>query len=124
MEERSRDRVLSSAELSEVWQACEGLGEFGTIVRLLMLTGQRREEVAGMRWSELDLGKGLWSLPAERTKNRRPHDVPLSAEALALIMAVPGARAREAQRRGAAARPALWRGRRSVLRLVEREGEA
>ena len=72
----SRDRVLSDAELSEIWNAC-GDGEFGHIVKLLILTGQRREEVAGMAWSEIDLDKALWSIPASRTKNHRPHDVPL-----------------------------------------------
>jgi integrase len=87
-EEVSRARVLSLAELAEVWSAC-GEDDYGRIVRLLILTGQRREEVAGMRWSELDLERALWSLPGERTKNKRPHDVPLSKLALEILGEVP-----------------------------------
>jgi integrase len=86
-EERRRDRVLSPAELVAVWKACEGHGEFGEIVRLLMLTGARREEVAGLRWSELDLDRALWTLPAARAKNEREHEVPLPRQAVALLAA-------------------------------------
>jgi integrase len=57
-------------------------------VRLLLLTGQRREKVGGMRWQELDLGAGLWRIPSERTKNHRPHEVPLPSLALAILEAV------------------------------------
>ena len=56
------------------------------MVRLLLLTGQRRDEVAGMRWNELDLEKAVWSLPTSRTKNGRPHDVPLSDAAVKLLL--------------------------------------
>jgi integrase len=84
-EVRRRDRVLSPAELATVWKAADGSGEFGVIVKLLMLTGQRREEVAGMRWSEFDLDRALWILPAERVKNARQHEVPLSRQVLALL---------------------------------------
>jgi integrase len=51
----------------------------------LFLTGQRREEVGGMRWSELDLKEKLWSLPSDRTKNGRPHDVPLTGPVLQIL---------------------------------------
>jgi integrase len=84
-EERRRDRVLSPAELATVWKAADGSGEFGVIVKLLMLTGQRREEVAGMRWSEFDPDRALWVLAAERVKNARQHEVPLSRQVLALL---------------------------------------
>lgn len=84
----SRDRVLSEAELSEIWNAC-GDDDFGHIVKLLILTGQRREEVAGMAWSEIDVDKALWSIPAGRTKNHRPHEVPLSDEAMLVIRQIP-----------------------------------
>ncbi|WP_152044876.1 tyrosine-type recombinase/integrase [Aureimonas psammosilenae] len=83
-EEVSRDRVLSDAELSLVWKHA-GAGDYGRIVRLLILTGQRREEVGGMAHSELDLAKALWTIPKERAKNGLAHDVPLSASALAII---------------------------------------
>lgn len=88
IEETSRDRVLTADELRLVWQA-SGTGQYGAIVRLLLLTGQRREEVGGMLWSELDFGKGLWSLQPDRTKNRLPHDVPLSAAAADIIASQP-----------------------------------
>ena len=57
--------------------------------KLLLLTGQRRGEVAGMTWGELDLDKAVWSMPASRTKNGLPHDVPLSQQAVALLRSVP-----------------------------------
>jgi integrase len=86
---RARDRVLTAEELARVWHAADPASDFGAIVRLLLLTGQRREEVAAMGWGELDLGRGRWLLPARRTKNRRPHEVPLSRQALAIITARP-----------------------------------
>ncbi|MCJ2101023.1 tyrosine-type recombinase/integrase [Methylobacterium sp. E-046] len=86
--ETARDRVLTEGELVAVWRAADG-DAFGPIVRLLLLTGQRREEVAAMRWPELDLQAALWRLPGERTKNGRPHDVPLSVAALKILAAVP-----------------------------------
>jgi integrase len=82
--EAARDRVLSAAEIAAVWRAC-GDDDYGRIVRLLILTGQRRDEVGGILESELQRDLRLWSLPAERTKNALPHDVPLSAASLALL---------------------------------------
>jgi integrase len=76
--EQDRDRVLIDAELATIWNALDD-GHFGSIVKLLMLTGQRRGEIAGLRWSEIDFQKGVISLPAERTKNGRAHLVPMSA---------------------------------------------
>jgi integrase len=67
-----------------LWKACRD-DDFGTIVRLLILTGQRREEVGGMADSEISIEKRLWSLPRSRTKNALPHDIPLSDTALALL---------------------------------------
>jgi integrase len=83
--EQQRDRVLDEAELSAVWLASDPSTDYGAIVRLLVLTGQRREEVGAMRWSELDLDRGLWTMQGERTKNHRAHVVPLSAQAVALL---------------------------------------
>jgi integrase len=83
-EEISRDRVLSPVELGAIWK--EGAaGDYAGIVRLLILTGQRREEVGGMLWSEIDTAGAVWRIGAERTKNGRAHDVPLSAPALAVL---------------------------------------
>ncbi len=85
--EPRRERVLGLDELRTVWHAA-GDGDYAAIVRLLMLTGQRREEVGGMRWSELDLDAARWSLPPERTKNGKPHVVPLGRQAVAILRAV------------------------------------
>ena len=83
--EPTRDRVLTPDERRAVWATTEGDGDYNAIVRLLLLTGQRREEVAGMRWGELDLEGALWSLPGSRTKNGLPHLVPLSRPAVEII---------------------------------------
>jgi integrase len=88
--ERSRDRVLNDDEMRLVWLAAVQIGwPFGPLVQLLVLTGQRREEVGQMRWSELDLDAGLWTLPRERMKTNQPHDVPLSALAINILKSVP-----------------------------------
>ncbi|WP_082504626.1 integrase arm-type DNA-binding domain-containing protein [Methylobacterium sp. Leaf111] len=89
VEEISRTRVLTQLEICEVWNAARGNTDYGRIIRLLLLTGQRRNEVGGMRWSEIDRASKTWRLPAERTKNGLPHDVPLSSAALEVIDAVP-----------------------------------
>jgi integrase len=83
-----RERVLSDTELASIWQAVVE-DDFGRIVRLLILTGQRRGEVAGMTWGELDQERGLWVIPSERAKNGRKHDVPLPPMAWAVIASVP-----------------------------------
>ncbi|TWA59260.1 site-specific recombinase XerD [Azospirillum brasilense] len=89
-EEESRDRVLTDDELREVWLAAGGLGDpFGPFVRLLILTAQRRDEVAGMRWSEVDLPGKTWIIPKERAKNGKAHVVPLSESAAEILKAVP-----------------------------------
>jgi integrase len=88
--EHSRDRVLTDDELKAVWRSCEELGwPFGSLVRFLILTGQRRGEVAGMRWSELDLAGKAWMLPKERTKNNQAHAVPLSRQAVEILEKAP-----------------------------------
>jgi integrase len=81
---------LSDHELRLVWRATEAIGwPFGSMVRLLLLTGQRRNEVARMQWIELDLERGLWTLPRERVKNDRPHTVPLSPLVVSIIKSLP-----------------------------------
>jgi integrase len=87
----ARDRVLTNAEIAAFWKACDAAGEpFASILRILLLTGQRLNEVAGMRRDELS-DDGTWLLPASRTKNKRAHKVPLPAEARAIVAAVPAA---------------------------------
>jgi hypothetical protein len=74
--EHPRDRVLNDDELLAVWFAADRLGgPFGALIKLLILTGQRRDEVAAMRWSEIDTKAALWTLPAGRVKNDKGHDV-------------------------------------------------
>jgi hypothetical protein len=88
--EGSRDRVLNDDELRRVWSAAEKMGEpYNSIVRLLILTGQRSGEVLGMQWEELNLNGRLWTLPRERVKNDRRHEVPLSAQAITILESVP-----------------------------------
>jgi integrase len=85
-----RDRVLSDNEIRAVWQACEPAGwPFRELVRLALLLGQRRDEIAGMEWGELDFVRGVWVIPAVRYKTRVDHAVPLSAAVVALIGAMP-----------------------------------
>jgi integrase len=86
--EQSRDRVLSNDELAAIWNALPE-GDFGNIVKLLMLTGQRRSEIGGLRWSEIDLHTGQINLPGDRTKNGHPHFIPMSEPVLAIIAAQP-----------------------------------
>ncbi|MBG0797175.1 tyrosine-type recombinase/integrase [Methylocystis sp. L43] len=87
---KARDRVLSDAELALVWRASDRLGyPFAQIFQLLILTGQRKSEIADAPWSEIDLNARAWRLPAERVKNKRPHIIPLSAQALAVIGEIP-----------------------------------
>ena len=77
---KARDRVLADAELVSVWQASNKLRQpFGAFFRFLILTGQRREEVAGMAWAELDRATATWIIPAGRAKNGVAHIVPLAA---------------------------------------------
>ncbi|WP_235522965.1 tyrosine-type recombinase/integrase [Novosphingobium sp. Leaf2] len=81
---KPRDRWLSDAELKRIWnQAPKCHRCFGPIVRLLIVTGQRREEVAGLQWEELDRTEREWRLPGERTKNGEPSTVPLNGLAIA-----------------------------------------
>jgi integrase len=86
-DEVARDRVLTDEELAAVWGTARP-GDYASIVRLLVLTGQRREEIGGMLWSEIDTERAVWRIVAERTKNGLAHDVPLSAPALAVLAAV------------------------------------
>jgi integrase len=83
-EEQSRDRMLGNDEIGSLWRALDSVGgPAADAVRVVLLTGQRRGEVGGMRWDEL---RGdVWSLPKERTKNGRPHSITLSRQALEVI---------------------------------------
>jgi integrase len=84
----ARTRVLSIDELRAVWRALVE-DDYGRILKLLILTGQRRDEIGGLRWEEVDFDARLIRLPAERVKNKQPHDVWLSDPALAILAGCP-----------------------------------
>jgi integrase len=87
--ERSRERVLTKNELQKVWQVSEKLGyPFGPFMQLLILTGQRRSEVAGMTWSEIDIETRTWTQPSSKTKNGRSHVVFLPKRAQQILQDV------------------------------------
>ncbi len=80
-----RTRVLSDDEVRAIWLAGEPEGRWGLWIKLLILTGGRNMEVRGARWSEFDLDARMWTIPAERSKNGRPHTVYLTNAMLAII---------------------------------------
>jgi integrase len=94
-----RERVLSDAELADVWAAVETMTyPWGPFFRIAILTLQRREEVAAMRWSEIAPNLSVWTMSGARMKNGKPHDVHLSRPAQAVLRALSDARSKD--RRG------------------------
>jgi integrase len=102
--EQERDRVLSAAEIEALWRAWGRMEwPFGPMLKLLLLTGQRRDEVASMRWSDIRARKDeqakpvsqftaiewVWTIPRESTKGDRSHEVPLSAAAMEILGSLP-----------------------------------
>lgn len=98
----ARERILTDDELRTIWLACSTdhppsarrktdklFFPYGPVVQLLILTGQRRDEVAHMRWSEIDMDQRIWTIPASRMKGGRTHVVPLAPEALAILAKLP-----------------------------------
>jgi integrase len=86
--ERARTRVLSDDEIRTIWAVLAEAGTFGALAKTLLLTGQRRDEVAHM--SRIEIGEdGIWTIPAERYKTKRSNFVPLSKAAIDLIKAQP-----------------------------------
>lgn len=85
-----RNRALTVSEIRSLWRVWRETGyPFGPLQQLLLLTAQRRGEVAAMQWSEVDAAKQLWTIPAEKTKSDRAHIVPLSDQAVAILDALP-----------------------------------
>lgn len=83
---QSRDRILSDDELTLAFRAAQSLPyPFGPMFELLFATGQRRDEAAGLDWSELDRSTGLWTLPRERAKNDESSIIPLNQLAIAAL---------------------------------------
>ncbi len=90
--EVSRDRVLTDAEIGEVWRAAGLLGwPWGPYMRFLLLTLQREREAASIAWAEISPDLALWELPGSRTKNGKPHIVHLTEPARAILRAIPRA---------------------------------
>jgi integrase len=86
--EHSRNRVLTDAEIRIIWNALED-DHYGNVLRMLLLTGCRANEIAGLQWSEIDFDKGLILLPAERVKNARAHLVPMAPTVVDVLQAQP-----------------------------------
>jgi integrase len=82
-----RDRAPTDAELRQIWHG--GKHEFGAILKLLLLTGSRRDMIGDLRWSEIDFDAKLISLPAERMKNGKPFEIPMSKPVIELLKAQP-----------------------------------
>ena len=88
--ELERERVLSDDELRAVWRACDAIGwPFGRAMQLLILTAQRRDEVALAEWSEIDLDGAMWTIPGCRMKNGEAHVVPLAPAAIDMLQSAP-----------------------------------
>jgi integrase len=88
--ERARDRALTDDEIRWFWQACDEIGwPFGPVFKLLLLTAQRRDEVGGMKWTEIDVEKRKWTLPRQRVKSDRGHEVHLSDAAIKVLHSLP-----------------------------------
>src|SRR5262249_17734528 len=86
-----RKRKLNEEELRKLWRALPGEGfPFGHLVKLLILTAQRRGEVSQMEWQQLDFERRLWTIPEEIAKNGVEHVVPLSDLAIEVLQSVPG----------------------------------
>jgi integrase len=86
---KARERVLTNAEIVAFWNATDEVGEpFGQLLKLLLLTGCRLNEVAGMARAELSEDVATWNLPGSRTKNHKPHVVPLAPLARAALATV------------------------------------
>jgi integrase len=85
-EQNARDRVLSDDEIVALWNVADDAEPF---LKLLLLTGQRRTEVADMAWSEIKEGERIWTIPGQRTKNKKEHDVPVSRQAWDIIASLP-----------------------------------
>jgi integrase len=86
--EQKRNRVPIEAEIRQLWKSFDALPrEMGTYFKLRLVTAQRGGEVSSMCWEDVDLDAGWWTIPAERSKNKLTHRVPLNATALHLLQA-------------------------------------
>lgn len=86
---QARSRILDDDELRALWAATADMGAYGNLARLALLTGQRRGALVGMRWADIDLQTGLWTLPVEHRAKRTAGALPLPPLALSVVMAQP-----------------------------------
>jgi integrase len=87
---KGRERYLSDQETVAYWRACDGLDwPFGPLFKLLLVCGTRCGETVRARWTNIDLDAGIWHIPADDAKNKREHDVYLSALAISILRAIP-----------------------------------
>ena len=87
---RARSRALDDAELAVVWKGASALGfPFGPFFKLAILLGARRNELSGMKWSEIDFDKAIWTIPKERSKNGVQHELPLAPQVVVLLQSLP-----------------------------------
>jgi integrase len=90
VKEAARDRTLSDDEIRLFWAGCDRLGwPFGPMYQLLLLTAQRRDEVGGVERPEIDIERRLWTIPREKAKNDRTHEVHLSSLAVEILKGLP-----------------------------------
>jgi integrase len=116
-----RDRVLDNDEMRAIWKAC-GDDDFGRIVRLLMLTGARRDEIGGLLWQEIDFEAATLSIPGYRIKNHRTLVLPLPPLALSILQSTPRREGREFLFGGSGGAFSAWSY--STLQLAARTGKA
>jgi integrase len=121
----SRDRVLDDGEIRAIWNACRE-DDFGRIVRLLILTAARRDEIGCLRWQEIDFERGILSLPGARTKNGKPLCLPLPPMAMEILRSAPRREGREPVFGGKGAGFSAWSYSTLALgaRIIEAEGRA
>ena len=92
--EEPRTRAWADDELRRIWKAAESLdGHEAVYLRLLLLLGQRRNEIAGIQWTDLNLDAATWKLPAASAKGKRDHTFPLPAPAVQMLTSLPKFRA-------------------------------
>jgi integrase len=87
-QDRKRSRTLSDDELRKVWRAAGDAGAYGAVIKLLLLTAQRRAKVLGMRWSDISPA-GTWTIPTEKREKGNPGSLQLPAQALAVLKDIP-----------------------------------
>src|SRR5262249_2074591 len=90
-----RQRVLTYEEIASVWIGADNANGYGTILKLLLLTGCRRDEIGGLMWKEVDLNARTITLRGERTKNGEEHVVPLSDTAMSILAGIAKREGRE-----------------------------